>query len=66
MPIFSIKCSECNAIDEVLMRSASAETPHCRQCGSPETERMVSRPSVCTGGRSGGSCPTGTCPFVNA
>ncbi len=65
MPIFSIKCNECNAIDEVLVPSASVQTPPCSVCGSSDTERMVSRPAVCTGSSSGGSCPTGTCPFAN-
>ena len=68
MPIFTIQCNDCKAMDEVLVRGASTEPPVCGECGSANTERMVSRAAVCTvssGGSGSAACPTGTCPFAN-
>lgn len=66
MPIFSITCHDCHAIEEVLLPSASTGTPACSHCGSVRTERMISRAAVCTGGSAGTVCPTGRCPLSNA
>lgn len=35
MPVFSVKCSKCNVLDERLVRDLSISEFSCKDCGSP-------------------------------
>jgi putative FmdB family regulatory protein len=48
MPLFEFRCRKCQAITEVLFRSAGSENRGavtCAQCGSGATAKVVSRVS---------------------
>lgn len=43
MPIYEFKCSQCQDIFELLVRSDETETEmKCPKCGSPDFERVLS------------------------
>lgn len=46
MPIYEYLCEECGAISEFLTGVGKDERISCRQCGSPELERIMSSPSL--------------------
>lgn len=48
MPIYEVKCSNCNHIGEVLVSSSSASVS-CPSCGSDHTARLMSATSSLTG-----------------
>lgn len=66
MPIFSIRCKDCNAIEEVFVHRAGDASLHCPKCGSANTERMVSRAAVGSGGGDSSACATDACPFIRS
>lgn len=42
MPIYEFKCKECGKVSEVLFRSWEGASGICPQCGSSDTERLLS------------------------
>ena len=43
MPIYEYRCQQCQAVTAVFVRSISrAAPPSCDQCGSGDTQRMMS------------------------
>ncbi|MGC9454321.1 MAG: FmdB family zinc ribbon protein [Phycisphaerae bacterium] len=66
MPIFEYRCRECGHVTSFLEKADSRRKHPCEKCGSTKTEKAFSTFSANTHGStgsSGGSCPTGTCPF---
>ena len=63
MPIFEIRCTDCDYVGEVLMLDRSAPMI-CPSCGSPKTTKLMSATSSLTG-QSGQRLPglqdTGCC-----
>ncbi len=43
MPLYSYRCKACDHSFETLVRSS--DVPACESCGSPDLERLVSRPA---------------------
>ncbi len=44
MPMFEFQCNNCqNSFEELIFAD---ETPRCPQCGSEQTERLLSCPSL--------------------
>jgi len=56
MPIYEYRCNHCGTISEFLVGVGSNEqTLRCKQCGSPQLEKMISAPhSLKRGGRTSG------------
>ena len=47
MPIYEYRCSDCRAVTSVMAPISRANAPcPCEHCGSEQTRRIVSRPSV--------------------
>ncbi len=44
MPLYSYHCKKCDTDMELLVRLSAA--PVCKSCGSPELERLMSRPAA--------------------
>lgn len=44
MPIYEYKCSECEKISEVLVRSSESSTVKCEYCESDKVEKVFSVP----------------------
>jgi len=66
MPLFEYRCKQCGHVTTFLEKAGTKGRHVCEQCGSRETEKVLSSFSVGSdgGGSSGSSaCPTGTCPF---
>ncbi|NWF94456.1 MAG: zinc ribbon domain-containing protein [Syntrophaceae bacterium] len=43
MPIYEYRCNHCGAISEFLVGVGSnSEALSCKECGSPELEKMIS------------------------
>lgn len=75
MPIYEFVCRQCNGLTELLVKSAQEKIEiRCRECGSGELQRVVSRVNSVVaegGGRGAGSapavpvenrsCPSGNC-----
>ena len=66
MPLFEYRCKACGHVTEFLEK-ADARTEHpCEQCGSTDTDKVLSAFAVGKGqvsASAGASCPTGTCPL---
>ncbi len=45
MPIYEYTCAGCGAQFENLTLSRLASPPSCPNCGSPETEKLLSAPT---------------------
>ncbi|HYH22769.1 MAG TPA: zinc ribbon domain-containing protein [Azospirillum sp.] len=43
MPLYSYRCKACDREFETLVRST--DVPACPACGSPELDKLVSRPA---------------------
>jgi putative FmdB family regulatory protein len=66
MPLFEYRCEKCGHVTEFLEKAGSEAEHECEQCGSKNTDRILSAFAVRGGGPSGAggaSCPTGTCPL---
>ena len=66
MPLFEYRCKKCVHVTTFLEKAGSRKPHPCEECGSTETERLLSAFAAHGGeGASGGnaSCPTGTCPL---
>jgi len=63
MPIFEYKCDKCGHKMEILEKRSGKQRHTCQKCGSPDMQKLFSGFSVGQTGQSGGSCPTGTCPY---
>ncbi|MBC7951161.1 MAG: zinc ribbon domain-containing protein [Rhodospirillaceae bacterium] len=44
MPLYSYRCTGCDATFEALVRSS--ETPVCPSCGSEQLQRLLSMPAA--------------------
>jgi len=70
MPIYEYECRACGHVTERLASSTSDDRkPACERCGSRRVGRKfstfgVGRSSSPTSCPSGGTCPTGTCPYA--
>lgn len=52
MPIHEYQCKSClREFEELVFKD---EVPTCPHCHSANTEKLVSRPCACRGGRDGG------------
>jgi putative FmdB family regulatory protein len=53
MPIYEYRCNDCGTISEFLVGIGSkGESVSCKQCGSPQLEKMISvSHSLKSGGR---------------
>jgi len=64
MPIFEYKCDQCGHIMEVIAKAEDKKQKRCPQCGKNEMKKHYSSFGVTkVKTLSGGSCPTGTCPY---
>ncbi len=65
MPIYEYRCGKCGHVSAFLERMGSRKAHACEECGSKDTEKILSAFAARTGGSSsaGSSCPTGTCPL---
>lgn len=66
MPIYEYRCQKCGEVTEALVRMGAEPDLACRKCGSKKLERKFSTfaaHGASSGGSSGDSCPTGTCPL---
>ena len=48
MPIFDYLCIDCGEQSEIIVTSSS-DRPACRNCGSVNLEKMISKPSSLSG-----------------
>ena len=46
MPIYEYKCKNCGKQIEIYQKTSSKKSITCSQCGSGNTERLFSAPSV--------------------
>ena len=61
MPIYEYVCKKCNTTSEFLLGISQQEEIKCKQCGSKEVEKIMSRSGVKSA--SGGGCESiGSCP----
>lgn len=64
MPLYEYRCRKCGHVTEVLEKAGAGGRHTCEKCGSHSMEKLMSTFGVSSGdGSTGGSCPTGTCPF---
>ncbi len=66
MPIYEYRCQECGKVTEALVPMGGKADVTCSNCGSEKLERKFSAfatRSSSSGGNTGDSCPTGTCPL---
>ncbi|MCS7150030.1 MAG: zinc ribbon domain-containing protein [Caldimicrobium sp.] len=77
MPIFEFRCSDCEEVFEVLLKSKEEVSGvTCKVCGSTKIERLMSVVNSIIGSSSKGSggdkpriaeshtCPSGTCTHL--
>ena len=58
MPIYEFKCSKCDEVFEVLVPRPSDATEPCPQCGSADTEKLLSvTSSIISQGDPFAGCP---------
>ena len=48
MPIFDYRCDDCGKFSEILV-TLSDDQPQCRECGSTNLKKMISKPSSLSG-----------------
>lgn len=61
MPIFEFECEKCGAKFERLVFASDNDPVECKECGSPDTRKVVSVFSCSgLGASSGSSCGSGT------
>lgn len=48
MPIYEYCCKDCGSTSEYLIGPGESEILSCKQCGSPQVEKVLSAPSVLT------------------
>jgi putative FmdB family regulatory protein len=46
MPTFDFHCTACNKVFEEMLPFGSKGKPVCPSCGSKQTEKMISMPSI--------------------
>lgn len=56
MPIYEYECKKCGSTFEELV--FGSETPVCPKCGSPDTDRLLSRCACRFGGAAGSDMPS--------
>ncbi len=65
MPIYEYKCGDCGAKFEQLTSHAKADSVACRECGSDQTQRLLSVFGVTSAAGSASSpCADGACPAM--
>jgi putative FmdB family regulatory protein len=65
MPIFEYRCRSCGAKFERIVNSATATTT-CKDCGSPEVDRLLSVFAVGESSTSAGAAEPGPCATCGA
>lgn len=64
MPLFEYRCRQCGHVTTFLEKPGARRSHRCEECGSEDTEKMLSAFSTKSGdGSAGPTCPTGTCPL---
>lgn len=59
MPIFEYRCKECGEkFETLILSSARSETVKCENCGSEQTEKLMS--AFASGGLNAGSSYSGS------
>jgi putative FmdB family regulatory protein len=65
MPIFEFRCRSCGVKFERIVNSATATTT-CKNCGSPEVDRLLSVFAVVGRSTSGGASENSPCATCGA
>jgi len=71
MPIFEYKCRHCGHVTSFLEKAGTKGSHKCEQCGSSETDKVLSVFAARAGATSASdsrcanadTCPSGTCPL---
>jgi len=63
MPIYEYKCNQCGRISEFRITSQyQVNSLRCRDCGSPQLDRIISAPAISTSRSTEGNYSSGqTC-----
>ena len=64
MPVFEYECKKCGYVKEFLEKANATAKHTCPQCKNETMKKKLSTFSCGDSStQSGGTCPTGTCPF---
>jgi putative FmdB family regulatory protein len=67
MPIYDYRCRECGTLYDILHKGRELiEDVRCPKCGSLNHTKLMSLPSIRTGGKSAAGCDSRECEMDNA